>query len=351
MEGTFTLPPAAMNRSPPSSPVLQRKRTLSGSVKGKDELPPPPSRQRKYVHMKPKDDPPTPAAPSTAKPNSPKRKQPSATSAAGRKIARKTAHSIIERRRRSKMNEEFGVLKDMIPACKGVEMHKLAILQAGIEYVRYLQGCVDKLQDERTRDRRRDDDEEELEDAVVSGKTPSASPFPEASEYRRASTTTTSTSTATHSAQPSPALRPNMSSSSLASQRQLPPPTNKPYSTSPPPLVVQTPTQTGVSPAFNAIHFSPDLSRTFSHHTQQQIQQGHGQYGKYSPSILPLPQAAMPMALNNQGHPQGQQEGHAEATATAALMMLTNDRRSVNGNGANGTGRGGGMSVKDLLSH
>jgi hypothetical protein len=58
-----------------------------------------------------------------------KRKQPSATSAAGRKIARKTAHSLIERRRRSKMNEEFGTLKDMIPACTGQEMHKLAILQ------------------------------------------------------------------------------------------------------------------------------------------------------------------------------------------------------------------------------
>lgn len=58
----------------------------------------------------------------------PKKKQPSSTSLAGRKIARKTAHSLIERRRRSKMNEEFGVLKDMIPACTG-EMHKLAILQ------------------------------------------------------------------------------------------------------------------------------------------------------------------------------------------------------------------------------
>lgn len=57
-----------------------------------------------------------------------KRKHPSSTSAAGRKIARKTAHSLIERRRRSKMNEEFAVLKNMIPACSG-EMHKLAILQ------------------------------------------------------------------------------------------------------------------------------------------------------------------------------------------------------------------------------
>ena len=27
------------------------------------------------------------------------------------------------------MNEEFGVLKEMIPACRGQEMHKLAILQ------------------------------------------------------------------------------------------------------------------------------------------------------------------------------------------------------------------------------
>lgn len=58
-----------------------------------------------------------------------KRKSNAGTTAAGRKIARKTAHSLIERRRRSKMNEEFGVLKDMIPACKGQEMHKLAILQ------------------------------------------------------------------------------------------------------------------------------------------------------------------------------------------------------------------------------
>ena len=55
--------------------------------------------------------------------------------AAGRKMARKTAHSLIERRRRSKMNEEFGVLKDMIPACTGQEMHKLAILQVGMIFV------------------------------------------------------------------------------------------------------------------------------------------------------------------------------------------------------------------------
>jgi hypothetical protein len=63
-----------------------------------------------------------------------KKKPASSTSVAGRKIARKTAHSLIERRRRSKMNEEFAVLKGMIPACKDQEMHKLAILQVGLPY-------------------------------------------------------------------------------------------------------------------------------------------------------------------------------------------------------------------------
>lgn len=234
------------------------------------------------------------------------------------------------------MNEEFGVLKDMIPACSGVEMHKLAILQAGIEYVKYLQGCVEKLQDDRRPERRREEDaDDDIEEPGTIGKTPSASPRLEPFDYRRASIATTST--ATTSTYPSPALQPSMSSSSLASQRPLPPPMTKTktYSTSPPPLVAQTPSATGVSPAFNAIHFSPDLSRMYSN--QHHI-------GKQSPNILPLPQAAMPM-----GPAAGQkgQEGHAEATATAALMMLTNDRRTT----TSGSGRSGGMSVMDLLSH
>ncbi|OAF61048.1 hypothetical protein VC83_02723 [Pseudogymnoascus destructans] len=129
-----------------------RKRTStagSSAAKGAEpfDLPPPPTRTRKIIQMKPADAPASapsadeqPAKTAAAS----KRKPPSATSAAGRKMARKTAHSLIERRRRSKMNEEFGVLKDMIPACKG-EMHKLAILQASIEYVRYLEDCIAQL--------------------------------------------------------------------------------------------------------------------------------------------------------------------------------------------------------------
>jgi hypothetical protein len=102
-------------------------------------LPPPPTRSRKIIQMKPRGQGVEAVEASEASKTAagkvnaaiaPKKKQPSSTSVAGRKIARKTAHSLIERRRRSKMNEEFGVLKDMIPACTG-EMHKLAILQVG----------------------------------------------------------------------------------------------------------------------------------------------------------------------------------------------------------------------------
>lgn len=172
LETGFTLPPAALkgrgsvasssepseNASDssyrplsPSSPVASskpghaRKRSSTTAQQGvitKDDysLPPPPTRSRKIIQMKPKDSQESPkqqAQAQTAKAgaaaaNGTKRKQASNTTAAGRKIARKTAHSLIERRRRSKMNEEFGVLKDMIPACRGQEMHKLAILQVYI---------------------------------------------------------------------------------------------------------------------------------------------------------------------------------------------------------------------------
>jgi len=165
LETSFNLPPAALGgrgsvasssgksenasdssyRPPsPSSPVATskpghaRKRSQQSIITKDDySLPPPPTRSRKIIQMKPKDTQETPktssktqdAKTTTAATNGTKRKQAGNATAAGRKIARKTAHSLIERRRRSKMNEEFGVLKDMIPACRGQEMHKLAILQ------------------------------------------------------------------------------------------------------------------------------------------------------------------------------------------------------------------------------
>lgn len=183
LDSSFALPPAALARrrdstsissapsnasdssyrplSPPSpANAASSKTTTSASRKrpstsqtannndGDFSLPPPPTRSRKIIQMKPR----PAAAPEPSKPaTSPasgvagaktssavtekgaasgKKKQAGgASTAAGRKIARKTAHSLIERRRRSKMNEEFGTLRDLVPACRGQEMHKLAILQ------------------------------------------------------------------------------------------------------------------------------------------------------------------------------------------------------------------------------
>ncbi|CZT05296.1 uncharacterized protein RAG0_11467 [Rhynchosporium agropyri] len=159
---------SSYNPTSPKSPAIpaseavkirRRSSVAQGSaVKDVFALPPPPTRSRKIIQMKPRGqqedeegyhEVQKPASGKTAAAAT-KKKQPSATSVAGRKIARKTAHSLIERRRRSKMNEEFGVLKDLIPACTG-EMHKLAILQASIDYVRYLEDCVSKLKAENNR--------------------------------------------------------------------------------------------------------------------------------------------------------------------------------------------------------
>ena len=123
----------------PKPKATSRKRTASQAALTPAEvsLPPPPSRSRKIIQMRPgktdgKDTrkhetevKATEPAEKNTKGGGGKKKQ----GTGPRKIARKTAHSLIERRRRSKMNEEFGVLKDMIPACEGQEMHKLAILQ------------------------------------------------------------------------------------------------------------------------------------------------------------------------------------------------------------------------------
>lgn len=132
-------------------PSAKRRKSVPASHNGDRDafaLPPPPTRTRKIIQMKPRAQErqsPEMASPPADEPRpTPKKKNSGSATGAGRKIARKTAHSLIERRRRSKMNEEFGVLKDMIPACAGQEMHKLAILQVGYsERVagQHTQGC------------------------------------------------------------------------------------------------------------------------------------------------------------------------------------------------------------------
>lgn len=68
----------------------------------------------------------------------------------------KTAHSIIEKKRRTKLNREFEALKIMVPACRNSiintngpnataindGMYKLTILQATVEYINYLHKVI-----------------------------------------------------------------------------------------------------------------------------------------------------------------------------------------------------------------
>ena len=95
-----------------------------------------------------------PNPPTSAK----KRRRSSLTNNSKEELARKkkelkTQHSIIEKRRRIKMNREFEALKFLVPACRvnilsGLNegnhfdnsnmMHKLTILQSTVEYIKYL---------------------------------------------------------------------------------------------------------------------------------------------------------------------------------------------------------------------
>jgi hypothetical protein len=243
-----------------------------------------------------------------------KKRQPSSTSVAGRKIARKTAHSLIERRRRSKMNEEFGVLKDMIPACTG-EMHKLAILQASIDYVRYLEDCVAKLKAENNRTNSTpnsdqfallspakrgsygsshhypafDEDEDEDEDVEMGGGSEGVSP-----------THTTPLQTSHHPSI-SPALPPQDSHNRQNSHSSV----------------------------------STD-QRHYSYSSTTSPALGPGTYD-YARSIASAGSTLTSPALLPQRD--------LDQEATAALLMLNTERR-----GTNGGGGGRGMSVKDLLS-
>jgi Helix-loop-helix DNA-binding domain len=141
----------------PVSPEAHRKRKRAGAkntVLSEPHspafaLPPPPTRSRTIIQMQPgllrnENSQSSDKATEKGKAGGSKKATSGAVSG-GKRAARKTAHSVIEKRRRSKMNEEFETMKEMIPACKGQTMHKLAILQAGIEYLRYLEQCVAEL--------------------------------------------------------------------------------------------------------------------------------------------------------------------------------------------------------------
>ncbi|KAL7944711.1 hypothetical protein V8C42DRAFT_79272 [Trichoderma barbatum] len=313
--------------------VKSRRRSSAATKEPKENtfaLPPPPTRSRKIIQMKPRTHDTAAASASTkesaraagkaaaAKTAAPgpdagagaggasakgesKKKQPSATSAAGRKIARKTAHSLIERRRRSKMNEEFALLKSMIPACTG-EMHKLAILQASIEYVRYLEDCVAKLKAQQEQSQSRPE--------------ASHSPLPPIREFH-------------------PTFREDPADVEMTDSEAAPSP-------------VFAPQRPSVSPALHA------QDSRHRQHSCSSVSTDQRHYS-YSASTTTSPAFGPQLFANNVAYTHSSASGSTltspallpqtdlDHEATAALLMLNSDRRgAANNNRA--------LSVRDLLS-
>lgn len=139
------LPPPAIGPTPGNTTGSEAQQLQQHDGDDVIYLLPPYARSTKIIQMKPRQQKETrtkannpvstdkapeklDSAPSL-KPKPSKTKQPGPKSQSGKKTARKTAHSVIERRRRSYLNCEFDTLKNLIPTCKNREMHKLAILQ------------------------------------------------------------------------------------------------------------------------------------------------------------------------------------------------------------------------------
>ncbi|KAI4203120.1 MAG: hypothetical protein LQ346_001854 [Caloplaca aetnensis] len=312
-KASFTLPPPAINPSLGHDDPVEEGTKYS--------LPPPPTRTRKIIQMTPKMDPKrdkvestSAAAPVTtrqAASGSPTatrkatgKKQPSSTSQAGKKMARKTAHSVIERRRRSKMNEEFGVLKHMIPACQNQDMHKLAILQASIEYLRYLEQCVTDLKAANGLksgptihrpppifQQSTDDDEEDEGDSDVEMTGRSELPLTDTDNPQQKLTHTSPQSRMTSPALDAMYCKPTSCTSSLSDL---------------------------TSPPFGSLKSTS--YRSFPQSTSS---------ASTSPALVPSKEA--------------------DEEATAALLMLNKDRRNTN-TSSSSSSHGRGMSVKDLLS-
>jgi hypothetical protein len=218
-------------------------------------------------------------------------------------MARKTAHSLIERRRRSKMNEEFGVLKDMIPACAGQEMHKLAILQASIQYMCYLEKCLADLKSAHEQCPRQGAKAgPSTHHSITAPPSEDLPPLRQAIPNHRLPSI-------------SPALLPSTHGSAHASPQHGPLPSYH-----------GTPLLAGLP--------SPALGPTGGRHRSL-----HGSFSLASPSAsAPSPELQMP----------------EDREATAALLMLNTDRRSWAGERRDGEQRqaraGRGMSVLEMLS-
>ncbi|CAF9926164.1 MAG: hypothetical protein ALECFALPRED_003377 [Alectoria fallacina] len=322
---SFNLPPPAIESHRSNGASTAHKQPQSASSPA-FSLPPPPTRSRTIIQMKPKpqssaDLSRTPVQQGSKGSNKKTsassittattgKKQPSSTSVAGKKIARKTAHSVIERRRRSKMNEEFGTLKAMIPACTDQEMHKLAILQASIDYLRYLEKCI-----------------ADLKNANNSLSTPLVQPQALPSRF------------------------------DAHTSKQNDEEEEEDEDDEDEDVTMADPGSNGTSPSIMAI-----AGRAYAYTSPQSItvspaleDQSQYQHSSYASSVSTLPSPAFKpqnscyrgsqshFSLSASTSPTIMPSREQDQEATAALLMLNKDRRNPKGGRA--------MSVRDLLSH
>ena len=218
------------------------------------------------------------------------------------------------------MNEEFETLKGMIPACSGQSMHKLAILQAGIDYMRYLEQCVTDLKGPHRTD----------PPVPMPSLSQAPTPRPQSAIASEASSEEEEEDEDGHEMEgvdhnfqeTSPAIDSLPSrgpsrgyTSSLTSPTVLPQP--QPQQSA----IWSTTTSALPSPAFGPRNDSwSSLDRPSLPYTHS---------ADASPAMLPDP-------MQDAAH-----------EATAALLMLTHDRRHSRGERSRA---GGGLSVRDLLS-
>ncbi|KIW06831.1 uncharacterized protein PV09_02511 [Verruconis gallopava] len=383
-DGSFTLPPAAMaghasdsasfttpspvnsdsSYRPLSPPSNVTPKTGTSRRKGSNPaqqnhgvanqaaytLPPPPTRTRKIIQMKPQSrdtqeqaiapagNPAAPVATSTASQPTASKTAPAAAgtkrkqggggaTAASRKIARKTAHSLIERRRRSKMNEEFGVLKDMIPACAGQEMHKLAILQASIEYMRYLEQCLADLKSAHSQCRASPHETNRPKLPPFSHVERRSETMPTGANHAADSDEEMSEATSPQFPRPQSAA----ASSVRSHQPSISPAILPSAQTSP--EIISKPSKYGY------VYHSGRSSALPSPAFEGQVQTSGQAYSNFAPLTSP--------ALGPQGENAKPMEKD-DHEATAALLMLNTDRRSWSGPSENRRS-GRSMSVKDLI--
>ncbi|KAK5120919.1 hypothetical protein LTR85_005703 [Meristemomyces frigidus] len=361
--------------SPPSPADQPRKRpaTQSGPVVTKDDfaLPPPPTRPRKIIQMKPKESEQQGTVPrsgsaaespqaagrtqSTSSQGGKRKQNGTGNTAAGRKTARKTAHSLIERRRRSKMNEEFDTLKGMIPACTGQEMHKLAILQASIEYLRYLEQCVTDLQAQNNSPRpppppaaaaqgAQDDDDDEDEDMEVDNEDEPTASTPAAAGREHSDSVVSLPSLAQIT---SNTTSPSIFSTGAGRHYSISSTSQASYS----PYIHSNQTSPAFGPQLSHIHTAPPFSTNFGLGSPalQPVDAGH--------TLRQIAEGAAELSDRQQRPRDGngsRSDHELDREAAAALSMLNNDRRSWRSagpvDGANATRSNTGMSVRDLLS-